>query len=83
MATSTLARQWADFEHKILDPLDASQLQRREMRRAFYAGAQTLFALIMGGLTPGPEPQPIDLVNLSMLIAELDEFVVKVKQGIA
>lgn len=36
----TIAQQWTDFERAIL--INAGPVQRSEMRRAFYAGAQAV-----------------------------------------
>lgn len=45
----TLAAEWAEFERMmILNPLNAGEAQRQEMRRAFYAGALAAFALLIG-----------------------------------
>lgn len=61
-------------------PDDAPQVQIKEMRYAFFAGAQHLFASIMGILEPGAEPTDNDLRRLSLISEELDEFVRKLKQ---
>lgn len=39
--TRTIAAQWVNFSLAIL-PADASQVQRTEMRKAFYAGAAAM-----------------------------------------
>lgn len=44
MSTHILRNSWLDFERMILDPINASTIQRQEMRRAFYAGAQVVMA---------------------------------------
>lgn len=40
----TIKAKWDSFEAKVL-PKDCSEVQREEMRRAFYAGAAALLAL--------------------------------------
>lgn len=54
---------------------DASQIQIDEMRKAFFAGAQHLFASIMGMLEPGAEPTAKDLERMTQIASELDRFV--------
>jgi hypothetical protein len=41
---ATFAQQWHQFD-KVIHP-DASPFQRREMQKAFYAGAYALFSLM-------------------------------------
>lgn len=41
---NTIAKEWAAFERMVLPP-NAPPIQRKEMRRAFYAGAQALLKL--------------------------------------
>ena len=41
---NTIAEQWAAFEVLVV-PKDAPPVQRQEMRRAFYAGAETMLRL--------------------------------------
>jgi hypothetical protein len=53
---------------------DASEVQVREMRMAFFAGAQHLFASIMGILDPGDEPTDADLKRMDNIAAELGRF---------
>lgn len=69
----TLAEDWTTFSRKILDPIHASVVQRTEMRRAFYAGAASMFELFMQ-VTPDhvSEDQGVDLLN--RLTAELEQF---------
>lgn len=54
-------------------PKDAPQVQVDEMRLAFMAGAQHLFASIMGILDPGAEPTDADLRKMDLIAAELDK----------
>lgn len=54
-------------------PGDAPQAQVDEMRLAFMAGAQHLFASIMGILDPGDEPTDADLRKMDLIAAELDK----------
>jgi hypothetical protein len=53
---------------------DASEIQVREMRMAFFAGAQHLFGSIMGILDPGEEPTEKDLKRMDLISNELTAF---------
>lgn len=41
---NTIAEQWATFEALVM-PLNAPPVQRQEMRRAFYSGAEAMLRL--------------------------------------
>jgi hypothetical protein len=66
-------------------PADAPLVQLDEMRNAFFAGAQHLFASIMSILEPGDEPTDNDLKRLSLINTELEKFLedFKKRKGIA
>lgn len=75
----TIADQWASYERAVL-PKDASAIQRRECKRAFYAGAQAVLGM------------QFDIANLSEdagvacldgLLAEGEQFCRDVLAGIA
>ena len=81
---AALARELAD-EGKLIEagwialrvvsmPADAPEIQISEMRKAFMAGAQHLFASIMGILEPGEEPSEKDLKRMDLIHAELEAF---------
>lgn len=55
-------------------PLDADKVRLREMKMAFFAGAQHLYASIMAALDPGDEPTERDLRRMELIDAELREF---------
>lgn len=55
-------------------PLDAPDIQVNEMRMAFMAGAQHLFASIMTILDPGDEPSAKDLQRMDLIDKELRAF---------
>jgi hypothetical protein len=57
-------------------PPDASPVQLDEMRSAFFAGAQHLFASIMGVLDPdAAEPTEKDMERMGKIDAELRAFI--------
>jgi hypothetical protein len=73
---------WNQFRVLVIHK-DAPDDQLREMRRAFYAGADAIFNKVIFGLTPGEEPQPEDIQVLSDLKSELEDFATAVKRGAA
>lgn len=64
---------WCGLRLAAISP-DAPQIQIDEMRMAFFAGAQHLFASIMGILDPGEEPTDADLKRMDQIHAELAAF---------
>jgi hypothetical protein len=54
---------------------DAPQIQIDEMRNAFFAGAQHLFASIMGMMDPGTDETPGDLKRMDQIDRELKKFI--------
>jgi hypothetical protein len=55
-------------------PPDAPEIQIEEMRNAFFAGAQHLFASILSILDPGEEPSECDLKRMDLIHKELQKF---------
>lgn len=53
---------------------DASEVQRTECRKAWFLGAQHLFASVLGMLSPDAEPTELDLERMDKLDAELRQF---------
>lgn len=74
----TLREQWQSFALEIL-PLDCSDIQRRETKRAFFAGAWGMFHLVssVGEDTPDEDA----LAMLDGWKREMEEFQEKVRQG--
>lgn len=58
----------------------APAMQVREMRKAFFCGAQHLFASIMTILDPGREPTEADEQRMTAIHNELQEFLKELKQ---
>lgn len=69
----TLADEWRDFERQIM-PKDAPRVQRVEMKRAWYAGAVTLFALVSGGFDADSEPTELDVAYLESISNEIEAY---------
>jgi len=59
---------------KHLMPADAGAVQIAETEQAFYAGAQHLFASIMGALDEDAEPTEDDMRRMSDIHEELNAF---------
>jgi hypothetical protein len=77
----TIAAAWASLEGSIF-AADTPELQRSEMRRAFYAGAATLLGLMMDALDPNTDDAtPADLSRMDGWKSELDTFGVDVQAG--
>lgn len=64
---------WVGLRAAVVDR-NASDTQLEEMRIAFFAGAQHLFASIMTILEPGEEPTEKDMERLSLINNELRRF---------
>jgi hypothetical protein len=65
---------WVGLRISAMHP-DSPPDQLREMRMAFFAGAQHLFGSIMGILEPGAEPTDNDLRRIDLIDKELKEFI--------
>lgn len=69
---------WEGLRVAALHP-DSPPLQLKEMRKAFFAGAQHLFASIMTILDPDSEPTDADMLRMESIHTELDQFAVELK----
>jgi hypothetical protein len=70
-----IATAWAAYEQQVIPP-HAPDIQKVESRRAFYAGAASLFGAIMNLLEPGQEATEADLQRMDAIAAEIKEHVV-------
>lgn len=78
----TIADQWASYDREVLLPAAVGEVQRTETRRAFYAGASALFALVSGlGIDDISEDQGAD--ELEVLSQELQAFGEAIGKGMA
>ena len=75
-----IAEKWNECARMIL-PADCSPLQRREMRRAFYDGAEGLLKLITVGISGEPGTTPSDMDLMLGIDRELKWFAQLVKDG--
>jgi hypothetical protein len=67
---------WIGLRLAAIDP-EAPDIQLREMRNAFFAGAQHLFAAINDVLDEDSEPTVDDLYRMTKIDAELRTFAVE------
>jgi hypothetical protein len=71
---------WNGFARAVL-PAGVSETQRREMKRAFYAGGECLLMAVLKMLDPGAQPTDADVEKMDDLHAELLDFAEGVKKG--
>jgi len=74
-----LDRAWRSFSERVI-PAGAPTVQRMEMRRAFYAGAQAWFGIIFC-LDPGEEATDRDMAKIGYIEEELAAFCADVLAG--
>lgn len=75
-----MAEQWDSFARAVL-PVGTSPLQRQEMRRAFYAGAEGIMDAMAKAMGPSDTVTPEELETVAELHLELREFAKLVKAG--
>lgn len=74
---NTVQQQWEAFASLVIAK-DAPPIQRREMKRAFYAGAQALLAITYN---LGGEDEDAGIQTLMSLDAELQMFALDIAEG--
>lgn len=67
----------------VLFPNGASQIQLKEMRKAYFAGAQHLYASIMAFMEEGEEPTDTDMRRMASIDNELKFFADELKHEIS
>ena len=75
-----MAEAWRAYEHRVI-PIAATRVQRQEMRRAFYAGAQALLTGLLSRFTEDREPTEQDMRLMAEVERELQQFVGDVRNG--
>jgi hypothetical protein len=73
MALGIINEQWEEFSKKVI-PDTASDNQRKAMKRAFYGGAGSLLFSIVGLLDADSEPTDKDLLMMTSIHNELENF---------
>lgn len=76
-----MAEQWDQFARAIFANGSFSEIQRREMRRAFYAGAESILFRVIEAFAPETEPTAADMQIMDDLHQELQDFAAAVKAG--
>lgn len=76
-----MQEQWGVFCERVM-PIDAPEIQKQEMRRAFYAGGQAIMFRIIAAFAPELEPTEGDLKIMDDLNNELNEFARAVGRGL-
>lgn len=80
MKRQLIAEQWNSFAREVM-PAGVGAVQRQEMRRAFYAGAQAVLFGVIAALAPDHEPTAADLQLMQDVSDELEAFGESVKAG--
>lgn len=80
MKRMLMAEQWDQFARLIFTK-DTPAVQRSEMRRAFYAGAQSILFKVIASFAPESDPTEADLQIMQDLSDELQEFAKLVASG--
>lgn len=75
-----MAEQWSEFSKHII-PSDAPQVQKQEMRRAFYAGAAAYQSILVTEVSINSEMTDADLKLADDLDEELKAFAFMVLDG--
>lgn len=80
MKRRLMAEQWDQFARLIL-PANCPEIQRKEMRCAFYAGAQAILFRVIEAFAPESEPTAEDLQIMEDVHQELEDFAGDVAKG--
>lgn len=80
MKRQLMAEQWDSFARAVFTR-ETPGIQRKEMRRAFYAGAQAILHGVIAAFAPESEPTVEDLKIMADLDRELSDFAEMVKAG--
>lgn len=75
-----MAEQWKRFARNVIAK-DAPEVQKREMRRAFYAGAQAILFKVIESFALETEPTVEDLQLIQDVRDELESFGRSVAEG--
>ena len=71
-------RWWLEFEQAVI-PKAASEVQRSEMRKTFYAGVNAFIRASVARFDDGRQPTLADMQWMDAVNAELDAFAAEVK----
>jgi hypothetical protein len=76
----SVAESWNQFAQLVFRP-GTSEIQIREMRRAYYAGFHTALLTLLHGVSEGEEPTDNDVAYLNSLHNECEQFAEEIKRG--
>ena len=68
-----IAEKFSSYRRDVI-PSDAPPVQIEECRRAFFAGAVSLYSIVMAGLSPSPGVTDDDMSFMEDIDAELKAF---------
>lgn len=80
MKRQLMAEEWDKFARTVMNP-HAHPTQKQEMRRAFYAGAQSILFRVIQGFAPEADPTDADVQIMEDLHQELQDFAKLVQSG--
>lgn len=80
MKRQLMAEEWDKFAHTVINP-NAHPTQKQEMRRAFYAGAQSILFRVIQSFAPETDPTDADVQIMEDLHQELQDFAKLVQAG--
>ena len=76
----SVATSWNQFAQLVFRP-GTSEIQIREMRRAYYAGFHTALLTLLHSVSAGDEPTDTDVSYLDGLHKECERFAEEIKRG--
>jgi hypothetical protein len=76
----SIADKWNQFAQLVFRP-GTSEIQIRDMRRAYYIGFHTALLTLLHGVSEGDEPTDSDVAYLSQLHEECERFAADIKRG--
>lgn len=79
---TTLAQAWMNFL-QMVELMHASPMQKREMKRAFFAGAHWMLEMCSIQMDPDREPTADDVEYLQRISAEIQQFNEDIQRGSA
>lgn len=80
MKRQIMLKEWEGFVSKVYPGV--GELQKREMKLNFYAGAYALFTTILSNLTPGKDAELPDLILMDDIHTELEDFLKDYHSGV-
>lgn len=75
-----LEAQWQEYRREVI-PTRAPEVQIRESKRAFFAGAWAFYSTLMNNVSHAPQETPDDLGLMESLHYEMVEFAEAMKTG--